>query len=118
MDMISKVALMGVLQSPMWKLSPDQLTRIEAILDGARVPRAKPAAPTILSYEEAAERLGLRAKNRAKTVALWVRLGKLDALRPSGKKAVGVTVESVERLAASHGAAADPSRNPEGKAAK
>ena len=80
MDMISKVALMGVLQSPMWKLSPDQLTRIEAILDGARVPHAKPAAPTILSYEEAAERLGLRAKNRAKTVALWVRLGKLDAL--------------------------------------
>lgn len=102
MDMITKVALMGVLQSPMWKLSPDQLMRIEAILDGSRAPHAQPAAPAVLSYEEAADRLGLRAKNRAKTVALWVRLGRLEALRPSGKKAIGVTVESVERLASSH----------------
>jgi len=104
MEMLVKVALMGVLQSPMWKLSPDQLMRIEAILDGARAPHAKPEPPAVISYEEAAERLGLRAKNRAKTVALWVRLGKLDALRPSGKKAIGVTVASVDRLASSRDA--------------
>lgn len=95
MEIMTKVAFMGVVKSPAWGLSPDQVLKIEAVIDGSSVSAADPA---ILSYEDAAKRIGLTAKNRSKTIALWVRLGKLTAVKPQGKKAIGVTLESVEKL--------------------
>ena len=97
MQLMTKISFLGVIQSPMWGLSPEQISKIEGIVDGS----VSSTEPQVLTYEEAANRIGLKAKNRAKTIALWVRKGVLQAVKPQGKRAIGVTLESVDRLAAS-----------------
>ena len=98
MELSDKSLLLNILHLPRLGLSPEQVQKIEHVIDGT-VPAT---APLTMSYEAAAERIGLTAKNRAKTIVLWVRQGKLNAVVPPGcKRAIGVTVESVERFAAS-----------------
>ena len=106
MELSDKSLLLNILHLPrlglspeqVQRLSPEQVQKIEHVIDGI-VPAT---APLTMSYEAAAERIGLTAKNRAKTIVLWVRQGKLNAVVPPGcKRAIGVTVESVERFAAS-----------------
>lgn len=76
-------------------LSPEKIQRIETIIDGQF-----DGTPAVVSYDKAAEFLGLVAKNRTKTICLWVRTGRLDAVYGSGnRKAIGVTVDSLKRLA-------------------
>ena len=97
MEMITKIAFMGVVKSPTWGLSPEQVLKIEAVVDGSQ--ETLSGGPLVLTYDEAARRIGLTAKNRTKTICLWVRQGKLKAVSPGGSKAIGVTVESVEEFA-------------------
>lgn len=78
-------------------VSPEKIQRITDILDGRF-----DSSPAVVSYERAAEYMGLTARNRAKTISLWVRTGKLEAVYlPGGKKSLGVSIESLRRLAES-----------------
>ncbi len=95
MELTDKSFVLSLLSMPRLGLSPEQVRKIEAVIDGA----ALPEEPAVLSYEEAAQRLGLTAKNRAKTICLWVRKGYLDAVAPSGKRSIGVTANSVAAFA-------------------
>ncbi len=97
MELNDKSFVLTMLSMPRLGLSPQQVQKIEAVIDGAR-----PAdGPAVLPYDVAADRLGLTAKNRTKTICLWVRKGYLQAVyTPGGKKAVGVTAESVEAFIA------------------
>lgn len=94
MEITDKSFVLNILMMPRLGLSPEQVQKIEHVIDGTPCS----SEPMSISYEEAAIRIGLTAKNRAKTIALWVRQGRLVPFRPGGRRAIGVTVESVERM--------------------
>lgn len=73
------------------ELSPAQIARIEETLAGEF-----DVGPAVITYEDAASRFGLRAKNRARTIGLWVKKGQLEAAYGSGQRAIGVTMASVK----------------------
>lgn len=76
-------------------LSPEKIQRVEAVIDGQF-----DSSPTVVNYDRAAEFLGLTAKNRAKTIALWVRQGKLQGVYPPGaKQSIGINIESLRAFA-------------------
>lgn len=98
MDLSDKSFILNMLQMPRLGLSPSQVLKIEAIIDG--VPAAD--APQVLSYDAAAQMLGLTSKNRNKTISYWIREGFLHAVCPPGrKKSVGVSADSVAAFIAS-----------------
>lgn len=98
MELCDKSFVLNMLSMPRLGLSPEQVQKIEAVIDGTPMP----GRPAVLSYEAAADALGLSAKNRTKTICLWVRKGYLSPVRtPGGKKSIGVTAESVAAFAAS-----------------
>ena len=97
MELCDKDFVLSLLSMPRLGLSAEQVRKIEAVIDGGELPDA----PRVLSYDDAAARLGLSAKNRTKTICLWVRKGYLDAvIPPGGKKAIGVSADSVAAFAA------------------
>jgi prolyl-tRNA editing enzyme YbaK/EbsC (Cys-tRNA(Pro) deacylase) len=97
MELCDKDFVLSLLSMPRLGLSAEQVRKIEAVIDGG----ALPDEPRVLSYDDAAARLGLTAKNRTKTICLWVRKGYLAAVTPpNGKKAIGVSAESVAAFAA------------------
>ena len=97
MDLQDKSLILDMLSMPRFGLSPEKVQRIEAVIDGTPCRDA----PMVVSYDEAAARLGLTAKNRTKTICLWVRKGLLAAVcPPGGKKAIGVSAESLAAFAA------------------
>lgn len=98
MELCDKSFVLNMLSMPRLGLSPEQVQKIEAVIDGAPMP----GRPAVMTYEDAAAALGLTAKNKAKTICLWVRKGYLDPVRtPGGKKSIGVTADSVAAFAAS-----------------
>ena len=93
MELADKSLLLDMLRMPRLGLSPDQVLKIERIIDGqpAQAPD-QPWAP----YKEAMERLGLKTRQG---VACWIRDGILDAYVPKGRKyAIGVTRESLDKV--------------------
>lgn len=95
MEMSDKTLVLSILHLPRLGLAPEQIADIERIMDGA--PRED--SPIVLDYEAAAIQLGLKARNRKKTVALWVRKGLLSPVYGTGRYAVGVTADSVREFA-------------------
>ena len=73
MTIDDKTFLLGILQMPRLGLNQEQISGIERIIDGA-VPKLEVIAVT---YSQAAEILGFRAKNSAKTIEKFIREGRL-----------------------------------------
>lgn len=93
MDLMDKSLVLDMLRLPRLGLSPDQVLKIERIIDGK--PAQEPRRPWV-SFRDAAAALGFKTRQ---AVSNWVRDGVLDAYVPSGRKlAVGVTRESLERV--------------------
>lgn len=86
-----KAAFMANARQPIWGLSPQALCKIEDAIDGSYQ-----QAPLVLSFKDAAEALGITAKNGEKTIQLWAKQGRLAKVFPPGsKRAIGVTYQSV-----------------------
>lgn len=98
MDLSDKSLVIAFLQTPRLGLSPAQIVKIEDIIDG----RPHEETPAVIDFKEAARRLGLKSKTSDRTVALWARQGILTPVIPPGRhNAIGVTAESLERMALS-----------------
>ncbi len=94
MELADKSLLLDMLRMPRLGLSPDQVLKIERIIDGK--PVQEPTKQPWVPYKEAMERLGLKTRQG---VACWIRDGILDAYVPKGRKyAIGVTRASLEKV--------------------
>ncbi len=94
MELADKSLVLDVLRMPRLGLSPEQIVRIERIIDG-RPPAIDPPPRPWIPYQEAADMLGLKTK---RAVLYRIKEGVLDAYVPTGRTyAVGVTRASLER---------------------
>lgn len=92
MDLADKTFVLDVLKMPRLGLSPDQVLKIERIIDGK--PAQEPKKSWV-PYKEAMERLGLKTRQG---VVYLVKEGILDAfVLPGRKYSHGVTRESLDR---------------------
>ena len=97
MELADKSLVLEVLRMPRLGLSPDQVRKIECIIDGGSPAMDPPLRPWV-TYGEAAALLGLKTK---RGVAYRIEAGVLDAYVPEGmERAVGVTRSSLERALA------------------
>lgn len=95
MELADKSLVLDVLRMPRLGLSPEQIRKIESVIDG-RPPTLDLAPRPWISYQEAARLLGYKTK---RAVAYQIKDGALDAYVPKGKtNAIGVTRESLERV--------------------
>lgn len=94
MELADKSLVLDVLRMPRLGLSPEQIMKIERIIDG-HPPTTDPPPRPWVPYREAAALLGLKTK---RGVAYRIEAGVLDAYVPEGMdRAVGVTRSSLER---------------------
>ena len=78
MSIEDKTFLLGILQLPRLKLSQQQLSGIEAIIDGRQM-----GLPCVaVTYRDAARMLGYSSKNSEKTMMKFVREGRLHRACP------------------------------------
>ena len=92
MELADKSMVLEILRMPRLGLAPDQVLKIERIIDGK--PAVQPPRPWA-TYAEAMEALGLKSRQG---VRYRIKDGVLDEYVPAGRTyAVGVTRESLER---------------------
>jgi len=94
MELADKSLVLDVLRMPRLGLSPEQIVKIERIIDG-HPPAIDPPPRPWVPYREAAELLGLKTRQG---VVYRIKEGALDAYVPAGRTyAIGVTRASLER---------------------
>ncbi len=96
MHLVDTSLVLAMLRMPRLALSPDQIQKIERIIDGA--PMAEDRERSFFTFKEAMAMLGFKTRQG---VAKWIQRGTLAAYVPPGRaKAMGVTRESMERALA------------------
>ena len=93
MDLMDKSLVLDMLRMPRFGLSPEQVLKIERVIDGQPM-QEHPARPWV-SWKDAADALGLQTRQG---VVYLVNDGVLEKfVLPGRKYAIGVTRESLEK---------------------